>query len=239
MDAAVSLGAASTFTAVTAARWTVRMKPRYLRKAHGVFMVGAALFMMWRQGEIKAVQAKKEGNPSSLVVASAPSVEALPLMNSANEWPRFVLLGALSGLIIGSVGVGVSWMLAPVIASMISNPMSSEQMQRSRHKALTPQGYLTAAGDLAENINASPADELSRRTAGAAMVPPSIAAAWMHYRIGNAPTPTILALPLAAGAIAGSVFGGSQLGDVTASEELRIVVSMLFFLHGCWSILKP
>lgn len=117
--------------------------------------------------------------------------------------------------------------------------MSSEQMQRSRHKALTPQGYLTAAGDLAENINASPADELSRRTAGAAMVPPSIAAAWMHYRIGNAPTPTILALPLAAGAIAGSVFGGSQLGDVTASEELRIVVSMLFFLHGCWSILKP
>merc|ERR1712137_653199 len=98
------------------------------------------------------------------------------------------------------VGVGVSWMLAPVIASMISTPMPSEQMPGRRRKDPTPPGYLTAAGDLAENINASPADELSRRTAAAAMVPPCIGAAWMHYRIGNAPTPTVLALPLAAGA---------------------------------------
>merc|ERR1712107_54648 len=75
MDAVVSLGAASTFTAVTAARWTVRMKPRYLRKAHGVFMVGAALFMMWRQGEIKAVQAKKEVIPPALLWPLPPQLK--------------------------------------------------------------------------------------------------------------------------------------------------------------------
>lgn len=237
VGAAAGLSAIGTVTALWGAALTRRATPRQLRKINGTFLCLVSAFLQWREKEARALSDKPEPEgpepPPEELDAQQMRQAQMPKPASLNlreDWQRIVALGAASGAVLGFIGVGPAWLLAPALAH--TSPA------RSGTAAAMPQGVATAAlGDVGDSAP-SIFDERLRRTCTIAMVPPSIAAAWRHFSLGNAPNAGLVAMPLAAGAIFGSAVAGQQLEDVPCDEEFKLGVSGLLFAYGCWSIFR-
>lgn len=244
VNALVGLSAVGTVTALGAAAASARVNLKYTRKANGVLCLGLALFLQWRESQMRAARAEidkeshpehatgdsprnsKELNPPDMSRKIAPPREFRPT-NLTEDWARITTLGACSGAVLGFFGIGTAWMLAPIL----------------RHTApgsTLPSGDGTLFGDLDLTLSEPfGVDDRTRRTACLAMVAPSIASAVRHIQLGHVPQLKIVALPLAVGAICGSAFAGICLEDVPADEELKTGVAALLFCFGIWSLLKP
>lgn len=249
MQAVIGLASVGTVAAIAGAGLAARGTNRFVRRTNGVFCIGLALFIQWRQGQrYKALDALEElekvapADPPPTVQpapesdadefedesirSSAPSPAPLPLQRtylsyeqdtSWQERLRLAVLGAASGFIIGYFGIGTAWLLAPTL----------------RHTSLSDEDK---SNDAALDFGA---DDRTRRTAALAMVVPSVASAVRHFQLGQVASVTGVALPLAAGAIAGSAIGGKLLEDVPREGEEKLALAMMLFAYGTWSFFKP
>lgn len=140
---------------------------------------------------------------------TAQEVARLDLVYSSTpleKLPRFIVLGALSGALLGYFGVGPAWVIAPLVTR--SSPEWKQIMELADRTAQSPpvlgpdqdsaeSGPLSLVSDL---IGTRGCDERSRRTCALATVVPCIAAAWRHWQLGHVVDPQNVAFPLAAGA---------------------------------------
>mmetsp|Transcript_22639 Transcript_22639/g.37192 ORF Transcript_22639/g.37192 Transcript_22639/m.37192 type:complete len:340 (-) Transcript_22639:87-1106(-) len=247
MQALLGLASVGTVTAIAGASLAGRGTNRLMRRTNGIFCIGLALFIQWREGQrFKAREALEElekaanaDAPPSVQAASepdefedesisspAPSPAPLPVQRtytpyeedtSWQERARLGVLGAASGFILGYFGIGTAWLLAPTL----------------RHTSLSGEDK---SNDAALDFGA---DDRTRRTAALAMVVPSVASAVRHFQLGQVASVTGVALPLAAGAIAGSAIGGKLLEDVPREGEEKLALAMMLFAYGTWSFFKP
>eukprot|EP00928_Gymnodinium_smaydae_P030390 TRINITY_DN22625_c0_g1_i1.p1 TRINITY_DN22625_c0_g1~~TRINITY_DN22625_c0_g1_i1.p1 ORF type:complete len:380 (-),score=72.82 TRINITY_DN22625_c0_g1_i1:44-1012(-) len=261
VPAASALAIAGTGAALSGAALVRMVSQKRLRRANGAFMMGVAAFLQWREAQAKAAKEAKQrpafatGSSAATTdasVASAGSSEAaasagraagdagsarqLVSMESGSprssfEWPRYLVLGAASGFVLGFFGVGPAWMLAPLVARTAP---SREGTARGQQKG-------AAEEDEDDEVLGSVfgSDDRIRRTCGLAMVPPCLAAAWRHWRLGHVPNASTIALPLAGGAVLGSAVGGSCLEDVPVENDVRFGLTLLIFAYGAWSLFKP
>lgn len=218
VNAAFTLASSGTAVALFASSYAQRLGQRHLRKANGAFMIAVAIFMRWRDQEVKRAEKEAEQEPAPVVLSLQASLPTAPVQSAASDMPRLFMLGAASGVVLGLFGIGPAWIVAPILTA-----------SDSRH---------AIQGDHDRQIGTSGTDKRTQQTCCLAMVPPSLAAAWRHLALGHVHNPGGVALPLALGAIAGSAFGGSQLGDVPCDEEYKFGLSILFFAYGCWSLIR-
>lgn len=231
VNALVGLSAVGTVSALGAAAASARVAARFTLKANGVFCIGLALFLQWRESQMRAAKdaVNEEDHPMRSIemieeTASSPSI--IPSTSLTEDWARLTALGALSGAVLGFFGVGTAWMLAPIL----------------RHTA--PDNNLRSGdgvlfGDIDLNLSEPfGVDARTRRTACLAMVLPSIASAYTHVSLGHVPAMAGIALPLALGAVGGSIMAGIFLEDVPAEEELKTGVAGLLFMYGMWNLVK-
>lgn len=228
VNAATVLASTGTVAALAAAALCARVPAKPLRKANGLFLAGISIFIQWRETRVQNLQKKKEDAEKAAPLMSVPASPVDPLArrqvmaNSDNDYQRLAFLGAVSGAVIGFFGIGPAWILGPVLVA--TNPTTGDDGGQS-------------AASLADSLGSSASDEWTRRTCCFAMVPPSLAAAWRHFRVGHVTNASGVALPLAAGAIFGSVVGGQQLMDVP-NEDFRYGLSLLLFANGAWLFFK-
>jgi len=248
------LSASGTVTALGASAFSARLSGRHLRKMSGLFMVGLSLFMYWRDNKIRLMQearekelaqvadpepeapAAAEESPKSLIRNPLASL-SLPDQALGEGNFRLIFLGSMAGVILGLFGIGPAWMLAPILTHTAPKDQQVPGIVPQSNTARNTIGPLPSHFAL-EEIGLSASDQRTRLTSCFAMVPPSIAAGWRHYRLGHIQNGGSVAIPLAVGAVLGSAIAGSQLGDVPASEELRYMVSLGLFANGCWSFFK-
>mmetsp|Transcript_92487 Transcript_92487/g.193365 ORF Transcript_92487/g.193365 Transcript_92487/m.193365 type:complete len:391 (-) Transcript_92487:40-1212(-) len=173
-----------------------------------------------------AVSTPSTADPAALASALSSNLPSTSSQVSNSDLPRLIGLGAMSGAILGVFGVGPAWMLAPLLVRTAQpGQLGSEGKKGS--------------GDLPDILGAFGSDERTRMTACMAMVPPSLAAAWRHWQLGNVQNMSIVAFPLGAGAILGSALGGQLLADVPCDSELRTVLSWLLAVNGLWLCARP
>eukprot|EP00927_Polykrikos_kofoidii_P043313 TRINITY_DN3736_c1_g1_i1.p1 TRINITY_DN3736_c1_g1~~TRINITY_DN3736_c1_g1_i1.p1 ORF type:complete len:372 (+),score=62.40 TRINITY_DN3736_c1_g1_i1:80-1195(+) len=270
------LAISGTVSALWGAALSKSVSQRTLRRGNGVFLCGVALFLNWREQQASAKKLKMEKeqglrpaigsadfnqrrNETSLSLrtqSDVPKAMGKPMLVAANtpatvDWRYCTMLGLASGFILGFIGVGPAWMLAPIISQISPGGAAS-----AGAPATTLPGTLglpSPQGSSAESQKHSEvggneevvvesvfgADERMRRTCLFAMVPPCLAAAWRHFQVGHVVNASTVAMPLALGAIAGSAIGGQQLDDVPCEEEFRVVLSLLLFVYGGWSVFRP
>jgi len=240
--------AAMAFTgcagAWSSAAIATRLTPLRIRRANGLFLIGVSVFLTWRAGRVRASEEKAEAQfkaqettPTAGILPSRP--EPGMTLSATGELPlpegpsRFLVLGAMSGVVLGMFGVGPAWIVAPCL--LPTKPVSEAQ----KYGGAAPGGADGASDDDAAVLASSGALERERRTASLAMLPPTIIAAVRHIQLGHCPQIQAIALPLAAGAVAGSAVGGYFLEDVECDEEVKLGLSVLLFAHGAWSLFKP
>lgn len=234
VNALLCLSAAGTATAFGATAIASRMPVRYMKKMNGLFCCGLASFLHWRETQVvdsRAVidtednpellerRAESYKNPSSSSSSSTSEptlLEQAASVNLREEWARLTLLGAASGGVLGFFGIGTAWVLAPMM----------------RHTA--PSGWTSS-----EQQEPFCVDARTRRTACLSMLLPSIVSAYRHLHLGHVPHVGAVALPLAIGAIGGSIIGGVCMEDVPADTELKSALAALMFAYGIWTLMKP
>jgi len=238
LDAALALAASSTLAALGGAALAARLPQRPMRRANGAFLVVVALFLQWREAYAKAGRPEDEEDGDARPAAAGTVPPSRPgehgavareaTAGSGHGLQQHLLFGAAAGSVLGFLGIGPAWMLAPLLSHTAPAPESAG-------------GLLAGVGSPAQAAEASGAssEERVRRTCCLAMVPPSLAAAWRHFRLGHVVNAPRVALPLATGAILGSAVGGMQLADVPCEFEVRYGTSLLLFAYGCWSLVRP
>mmetsp|Transcript_108947 Transcript_108947/g.307027 ORF Transcript_108947/g.307027 Transcript_108947/m.307027 type:complete len:331 (-) Transcript_108947:96-1088(-) len=238
VPAALGLALSGSAAALSGAALTRIASQRQIRRSTGAFLGGVALFLQWREFRAKvaaeAADRKAEDvveqaadTPSGVAKASLQAARHEHLATSRFEWPRYMVLGAASGFVLGFFGIGPAWMLAPVMSHMA--PAAPLHAATARPAAM--------ASDEVGNVFGS--DERTRRTCCVAMVPPCVVAALRHFQFGHVPNGGTIALPLAAGAILGSAMGGTLLEDVPCEEDFRMGLSVLLFAYGGWCMFRP
>mmetsp|Transcript_142614 Transcript_142614/g.397373 ORF Transcript_142614/g.397373 Transcript_142614/m.397373 type:complete len:348 (-) Transcript_142614:105-1148(-) len=259
LNACGVLAASGTLAALSSAVLSARVAPKPLRKTTGIFCVAMALFLQWRESWVKPLQNDEEEEEPEAGVLPMPAPEPVAApkpvdaaessSNSTSELMRYLAFGLGSGAILGFFGIGPAWMLAPALArtSPEGRRAAGQQSFLAAPGADSLMGTAFGGGALAaraepparaESLGPPGTDERLRRTCCLAMVPPSIAAAVRHMQLGHVTNYRQVALPLATGAIAGSVLGGLQLADVPCEDEVKYGLSLLLFAYGCWSVVK-
>mmetsp|Transcript_67648 Transcript_67648/g.175687 ORF Transcript_67648/g.175687 Transcript_67648/m.175687 type:complete len:359 (-) Transcript_67648:95-1171(-) len=255
VQAGVVLAVSGTFSALSTATLASRLASKHVRRANGLFLVALALFLQWRESKILVSEAQKsdgqledDDEPAEVLEpgTSGPAfvaqrfpepeaegaIVAHPVSPASpmGDLPRLISLGALAGASLGFFGIGPAWMLAPILSHTAqAGAIGSQAVEAS----VGPQ--LSGALEL----GAFASDERTRTTACIAMVPPSVAAAFRHWSLGNVPHMGGIAIPLAAGAIVGSAVSGQQLADVPCDADFKYGMSILLFSYGCWLFLGP
>lgn len=228
--ACLGLASAGTLSAIAGASLAARGTNRFVRRTNGVFCLGLALFIQWRESQRSAAREELEAEASVSTVEARPDPispalspperayqQAYGQDSSVREMCRFAVLGAASGFILGYFGIGAAWFLAPVLRHT-----SESGTERSKEAAFE-----------------FGADDRTRHTAALSMAVPSVAAAVRHYQLGHVASVGGVALPLAVGAIAGSAIGGKLLEDVPREGEEKLALAIMLFAFGTWSFFKP
>lgn len=253
VSAAAVLAASGMVGALSSAVLAARVPQRHLRRTNGFFCVAVAIFMQWRESFAKPPRSDEEQEEpeEGAVLAVPPPPLAMQQQvqepgqevdpRSTRELIRHMTFGFGSGAVLGFFGIGPAWMLAPLLAR--TAPGAEGLTSLSTMLPGSPPG-----GDSSEGAGSPPpaqqalgppgSSERERRTCCLAMVPPSLAAAWRHFQLGHVVNAKGVALPLATGAIAGSGIAGWQLSDAPAEDEVKMILSMLLFAYGCWSVVK-
>lgn len=269
VPAAAAMAVSGTVTALSSAVLSTKITQRSLHKCNGLFLMVVSLFLHWRSSLASepdvdeqdlaqaaqvmrmssgAAEAAQPGaqpgtfgplRPGDLTAMSeAERVSATP-QTSLEELSRFIVLGAVSGVVLGLFGVGPAWMLAPLVDR--TAPGASFFNVDTRQE-VGPDAEGEAQGSIMAprlQIGSAGCDDRTRRTCCLAMLPPCLAAAWRHFSLGHVQDPQIIAYPLAAGAVAGSLFAGQVLADVPCQSEFKTSLSVVLFSYGAWSFFKP
>eukprot|EP00931_Biecheleriopsis_adriatica_P060746 TRINITY_DN36491_c0_g1_i1.p1 TRINITY_DN36491_c0_g1~~TRINITY_DN36491_c0_g1_i1.p1 ORF type:complete len:399 (-),score=72.77 TRINITY_DN36491_c0_g1_i1:72-1268(-) len=306
-NAALALAASGTVGALAASALCARFSSTRVKRFNGVFMIGCAVFMQWREKLVREYGSRPDDDleelseeMSTIVVKPDGTVKQQPAgiagpqpfagptlgpggqrrseadvprlhienpCTPVRELPRFVALGTLSGAVLGFFGVGPAWMLAPLVMrtspewaqieaaaegrqdqkpessfrQFMPLPMSWTSRQTETSEVSSSASGAVEGPDVGriDFIGPTGSDERTRRTCSLAMLPPCLAAAWRHWSFGHVTDAGNVALPLAVGAVIGSIGAGKLLDDVPCDEQTRFGLSMVLFMYGAWNLLGP
>lgn len=262
VSAATTIGTAGAITAFGMSTVTCALSSYWLSRLNGVFLVGVALFMNWRELRVrdanKAVDGELQRREDLERYADGPAARTARMLaaesgeavdvpqdvrpvraitslidqskSAQQEMMGHVAMGVMSGICVGLFGIGPAWIIAPLL---------TQKTTEGAALAWRLNGQLTDEEIEAAITTGSGADERARLTATCAMIGPCVVSAFRHWTFGNIVDPKTIALPLAAGAIAGSAVSGVLLEDVECTEELRFGFSMLLFACGAWNFFRP
>jgi len=261
VPAATGLATAGCLAALSGAGLSKLMNQRVLRRFNGACLVGVAMFIQWREGQVRALAEKASialnnnaPGPQPEVTESSPSaLPETPHLGLAAHQQVFATGEAAFGNLMTTVADSrYDWPRYVVLGAfsgftlgffgigpawILAPIMSKMGSEKQQYEA----GIASVGREGTEDVivSAFGSDERTRRTCCIAMVPPCICAAWRHMSIGHVPHAGTVAIPLGLGAILGSAIGGQQLENVPCDEEFRLGMSMLLFAHGAWSIFRP
>lgn len=260
VNALIGLSSVGTVAALGAAAASAKASTKFTRRANGVFCLGLALFLQWRESQMRAAREEVdvESHPERLDMdrqqerqrqqhASIPqygarrgdlqvaprqqlAVPPATEVRSTSLMDDWARLTAL-GAAAGSVLGFFGIGTAWMLAPILRHTAPGSALRS---------GEGTQFGEIDLTLSEPfGVDSRTRRTACLAMVLPSAASAFRHLNLGHVPQMGSVALPLAVGAIGGSALAGNFLEDVPADEELKTGVAALLFCYGIWCWFKP
>lgn len=126
LEAAGVLATTGTAAALAGSALAARLSPQRMRRLNGLFLIGVATFLQYRNFRVQLELEAEEGSEAAeqpgvrsdggtpwlsvAFLAGQPLPQVVP-----PEAGRLVALGAASGACLGLFGIGPAWMLAPML----------------------------------------------------------------------------------------------------------------------------
>eukprot|EP00397_Hematodinium_sp_SG-2012_P062085 GEMP01083200.1.p1 GENE.GEMP01083200.1~~GEMP01083200.1.p1 ORF type:complete len:151 (+),score=47.98 GEMP01083200.1:563-1015(+) len=144
---------------------------------------------------------------------------------------ELVLLGVVSGMFLGTTGIGTAWALAPALVQL--GYVAGATTAVTANDSTT---IVSSSGDSERTVNEAALQrfEHAQSTAMASTMPATIVAAARHYMLGHF---SPLAWPLMGGAIFGGYLG-AELVPFDPDEYESLALLAFTFIFGCLAIIR-